>query len=120
MPDKRRDPSDYLPLPDFWLHILLVLGDGPSHGYAIGKMMRERSDGRLSPTTGTLYHGLRRLHEEGLIREAAVSSSDEGKGPRRQYFKLTPFGRRVFRTEASRLQAVLTAARRNKLVTGRS
>ena len=120
MPDQRRDPSDYLPLPDFWLHILLVLGDGPSHGYAIGKMMRERSDGRLSPTTGTLYHGLRRLHEEGLICEAAVSSSDEGKGPRRQYFKLTPFGRRVFRAEASRLHAVLAAARRNKLVTSRS
>lgn len=120
MPDQRRDPSEYLPLPDFWLHVLLVLGDGPSHGYAIGKMMRGRSGDRLSPTTGTLYHALRRLHEEGLIAEAKVSSSDEGRGPRRQYFKLTPFGRRVFRAEAARLQAVLAAARRNKLVTGRS
>lgn len=119
MPDQRPAPADYLPLPDFWLHILLVLGDGPSHGYAIGKMMQQRSEGRLSPTTGTLYHALRRLHEEGLVAEAKVSSGDEGKGPRRQYFKLTTFGRRVFRAEASRLQAVLAAARRNKLVTGR-
>jgi DNA-binding PadR family transcriptional regulator len=120
MPSQRRDPSDYVPLPDFWLHILLVLGDGPSHGYAIGKMMQERSDGRLSPTTGTLYHALRRLHEEGLISEAQVSSGDEGKGPRRQYFKLTQFGRRVFAAEATRLQAVLAAARSSKLVPGRS
>lgn len=120
MPDQRRSPADYLPLPDFWLHVLLVLGDGPSHGYAIGKMMRERTDGRLSPTTGTLYHAIRRLHEEGLIAETDVSSSDAGKGPRRQYFRLTPFGRRVFRAEAARLQDVLTAARRNKLVTRRS
>ena len=119
MADQRRDPSDYVPLPDFWLHILLVLGDGPSHGYAIGKMMQERSDGRLSPTTGTLYHALRRLNEEGLISEAQVSSGDETKGPRRQYFKLTQFGRRVFAAEASRLKAVLAAARRSKLVPGR-
>jgi len=119
MADQQRDPSTYLPLPDFWLHILLVLGDGPSHGYAIGKMMQERSDGRLSPTTGTLYHALRRLNEEGLICEAQVSSSDEAKGPRRQYFKLTQFGRRVFAAEASRLKAVLAAARRSKLVPGR-
>ena len=120
MSDQRRSPTDFLPLPDFWLHILLVLGDGPSHGYAIGKLMRERSEGRLSPTTGTLYHALRRLHEEGLIREAAISSKDEGRGPPRQYFRLTAFGRRVFRAEASRLQTVLAAARRNKLVTGGS
>jgi DNA-binding PadR family transcriptional regulator len=99
---------------------LLVLGDGPSHGYAIGKRMGERSEGRLSPTTGTLYHALRRLHEEGLIAEAQVPSSDEGKGPRRQYFKLTRFGRRVFAVEASRLQSLLAAAHRNKLVPGRS
>jgi DNA-binding PadR family transcriptional regulator len=120
MPDQARDPAEYVPLPDFWLHILLVLGDGPSHGYAIGKKLEESSEGRLTPTTGTLYHALRRLHEEGLIAEANAPARDEGKGPQRQYFKLTRFGRRVFAVEANRLQSLLTAARRSKLVPGHS
>lgn len=120
MSDQARDPSAYVPLPDFWLHILLVLGDGPSHGYAIGKAMEERSQGRLTPTTGTLYHALRRLHEEGLIAEARIPAGDEGRGPPRQYFKLTRFGRRVFAVEARRLESLLAAARHSKLVPGRS
>jgi len=120
MPDKRRDPAEYVPLPDFWLHILLVLGDGPSHGYAIGKRIEERSEGRLNPTTGTLYHALRRLHEEGLVAEAQAPSGDEGQGPSRQYFKITRLGRRVFAVEASRLESLLAAARSSKLLPNRS
>ena len=48
-------------------HILLALGDGPSHGYAIGQQIEEQSGGRLDPTTGALYQALRRLTEEGLV-----------------------------------------------------
>ena len=53
------------------LHVLLALGEGPSHGYAIGKAIEERSGGRLDPTTGALYQVLRRLTEQGFIQAAA-------------------------------------------------
>ena len=39
-------------------HILLALGDGAAHGYAIGKDVERRSEGRLDPTTGALYQAL--------------------------------------------------------------
>ena len=57
---------------DLEFHVLLALGDGPSHGYAIGKAIEEQSDGRLDPTTGALYQVLRRLADETLI--SAVST----------------------------------------------
>src|SRR5580704_9064102 len=78
-------------LSDLAFHILLALGEGPSHGYAIGKDVEERSSGRLDPTTGALYQALRRLTEEGLITPAeGPGDADE----RRKYFALTPRGRR--------------------------
>src|SRR6188508_2516604 len=73
-------------LSDLAFHVLLALGTGPSHGYAIGKDIEERSGGRLDPTTGALYQVLGRLTADGLI--AAV----DGPGNvdvRRKYFALT-------------------------------
>ena len=56
-------------LSDLDFHVLLALGEGPSHGYAIGKAIEEQSGGRLDPTTGALYQALRRLTEDGLLTE---------------------------------------------------
>jgi len=39
-------------LSELAFHILLALADGPSHGYAIGKDVEDRSGGRLDPATG--------------------------------------------------------------------
>src|SRR5262245_11673810 len=99
-------------LSDLAFHILLALGDGPSHGYAIGKYIEEQSGGRLDPTTGALYQALRRLADEGLIAPA------DGPGDtdvRRKYFVLTRQGRRVAAAEAERLHALVRAARDRKL-----
>jgi DNA-binding PadR family transcriptional regulator len=99
-------------LSDLAFHILLALGEGPSHGYAIGKDVEERSSGRLDPTTGALYQALRRLTEEGLIAPAeGPGNADE----RRKYFALTPHGRRAAGHEARRLEALVRTARRRKL-----
>jgi DNA-binding PadR family transcriptional regulator len=99
-------------LSDLAFHILLALGDGPSHGYAIGKDVEEQSDGRLDPTTGALYQALRRLTEEGLIAPAdGPGDADE----RRNYFALTKQGRRAAAKEAQRLDALVRAARHRKL-----
>jgi len=99
-------------LPDLTFHILLALGEGPSHGYAIGKDVEEQSGGRLDPTTGALYQVLRRLTDEGLVAPV------DGPGdvdPRRKYFALTRAGRRAAAQEAERLAALVRAARQRKL-----
>ena len=99
-------------LSDLAFHILLALGDGPSHGYAIGKDVEERSAGRLDPTTGALYQALRRLEEEGLI---ASSDGPRDSDSRRKYFALTAAGRRAAGAEAQRLDGLVRAARKRKL-----
>lgn len=99
-------------LPDLAFHILLALGEGPSHGYAIGKDVEERSGGRLDPTTGALYQALRRLADDGLI---APADGPRDADVRRKYFALTRQGRRAAAHEAARLNGLVRAARQRKL-----
>lgn len=120
MADTRRDIQDHVPLTDLSFHILLALGDGASHGYAIGKEVERRSGGRLNPTTGSLYQALRRLHESDLIAESQQPKNVAGADGRRQFFQLTPFGKRVFAFEAQRLEELIAAARDKNLVPKRS
>ncbi|MGE5836486.1 MAG: PadR family transcriptional regulator [Acidobacteriota bacterium] len=101
---------------DLEFHVLLALGDGPSHGYAIGKDVADQSGGRLDPTTGALYQALRRLTDEGLI--APADAPDEVDS-RRKYFALTRQGRRVAAKEAERLSALVRAARERRLYSER-
>jgi DNA-binding PadR family transcriptional regulator len=97
---------------DLEFHVLLALGEGPSHGYAIGKAVEDQSDGQLDPTTGALYQVLRRLSDEDLI--AAVPTPKD-TDPRRRYFTLTPHGRRAAAAEAARLDALVRMARKRRL-----
>jgi DNA-binding PadR family transcriptional regulator len=106
------DASPRPALTDLAFHILIALGSGPAHGYAIGKDVEEQSGGRLDPSTGALYQALHRLEEEGMIQSAEPPRrSDE----RRKYFELTDQGRRAAEAEARRLHALLRTARRRKL-----
>jgi DNA-binding PadR family transcriptional regulator len=99
-------------LSDLAFHILLALGQGPAHGYAIGKDVEAQSAGRLDPTTGALYQALRRLSDEGLI---ATVAGPEDTDARRNYFALTKLGRRAAAQEARRLDNLVRAARQRKL-----
>jgi DNA-binding PadR family transcriptional regulator len=99
-------------LSDLAFHILLALGDGPSHGYAIGRQIEAQSGGRLDPTTGALYQALRRLCNERLI---APADGPDAVDTRRKYFTLTREGRRAAAHEARRLDGLVRAARKNKL-----
>ena len=113
MPRHHDDRHDMTPaLSDLAFHILLALGDGPSHGYAIGKDVDERSGGRLDPTTGALYQALKRLTDDGLVEP--VDGPDEADA-RRKYFALTSRGRRAAADEAARLDALVRTARQRKL-----
>ena len=112
---RRMRTSDADPAPvlaELSFHILLALGDGPSHGYAIGQRVEEESGGRLDPTTGALYQALRRLTEDGLV--IPVASPDD-VDPRRKYFAITRLGRRAVAREADRLAGLVRAARQRGL-----
>jgi len=105
----RIDPHSFLPLGNLPFHVLLSLGAGVSHGYALGKEIEERSDGRLRPTTGSLYQALRRLTDDGLIEPAPDVARISTDG-RRQYFQRTALGRVVARAEAARLHDLVRLA----------
>lgn len=97
---------------DLEFHVLLALGEGPSHGYAIGKAIEEQSEGRLDPTTGALYQVLRRLSDEEWISAVPTPKDTD---PRRRYFVLTSQGRRAAGAEAARLDALVRMARKRRL-----
>jgi DNA-binding PadR family transcriptional regulator len=99
------------------LHVLIALGAGPAHGYAVGKELEQRSAGRLKPTTGTLYQALRRLTDAGLIRSVAAPDAVDS---RRKYFELTAAGRKAVALEAKRWEDLLAVARERKLYPSRA
>lgn len=112
------DPMGHLPLGDLAFHILLALGEGPAHGYAIGKEVQLRSEGRLDPATGALYQALKRLTEAGLVAPAAAPASETDA--RRKYFRITALGRRVAAAEAERLAGLVALAQERSLYPGAS
>ena len=71
--------------------LLAVLERRPMHGYAVIEALSERSGGRLSVPTGTVYPALRRLERDGLL-DGEWSEVD---GRRRRTYRLTAQGRRA-------------------------
>ncbi len=106
-------PSDverFLPLPDLPHHILLALaGQEMSHGWGVIKRINELTQGRASPSTGSVYLAIGRLEERGLI-ETAPAPPDE-RDQRRRFHRLTPMGRRVLAAESERLARLVEVAR---------
>jgi PadR family transcriptional regulator, regulatory protein PadR len=76
------------------LQTLSVLG--PSHGYALASRLEQISDGALQLNMGTLYPGLMRLEQRGLVR-AKWGMTDNNR--RARFYALTPAGRRELETE---------------------
>jgi len=93
------------------IHILLAIGPGERHGYAIMREIESMTDGRVRVAPGTLYTNIRRLLEAGLIVEAAERPDPELDDERRRYYRLTLSGRRVVTTEIDRLEALVTRVR---------
>ena len=107
-----RDPYDCLPLTPALFHVLLSLTDGEKHGYAIIKEVEERTNGAVRLSTGTLYGIVKRLLQDGWIRDSVLGSTD-----RRRAYRLTAFGRKVAQAEADRLRELVRAADRKALYT---
>lgn len=110
----KRDVIDELPLHPLEFRILLVLLSGPNHGYEIVKEIERREPyGPIYPAN--LYRRIRDLLGRGLLEEAA-SAAESGLEARRRLLKLTPWGRRVARAEAARLEALVADARAGRLL----
>jgi DNA-binding PadR family transcriptional regulator len=110
----------HLPLADLPFQILLALGKGDAHGYAIGKEIEERTEGRLRPTTGSLYQALRRLTDDGLIVGTEAADLSGSGDARRKYFRLTPLGKSVVALEVERLESLISVAYERSLAGKRS
>jgi PadR family transcriptional regulator, regulatory protein PadR len=69
-------------------------GEGPFHGFAMAKRLREHEGSRRLTGHGTLYKALARLEEGGLLEswwEDAQVSQDAGR-PRRRLYRITGVG----------------------------
>lgn len=101
-------------------HVLMVLAEGPSYGYAIMKAVREHSDGAVSPEVGAMYRILSRLLAEGWVKEATPPTGARrgARGLPRRYYALTREGRAVARVEARRLARVVAVASERNLLPG--
>ena len=93
--------------------ILLSLGGGARHGYAIIQDIGERSGGTLTVRPGTLYRAVARLLEAGIVAE--VDGNRRGD-ERRRYYAITAEGRRLADIEARRLERQVITARARRLM----
>ena len=91
------------------LLVLALLEDRQRHGYEIGKLIEERSDGAISFQIASLYPTLYRLEKRGLIEGRWVEKANTR---RRRYYRLTAEGRRVLRSQRSFWQEFLEALER--------
>ena len=99
-------------------YILLALGDGERHGYAIMQAVGAMTDGREAILPGTLYAALARMVDEGLVDSREGDDEDASGGPRRRYYRATRAGRTAARAESERLRALVEIARKQKLLPG--
>jgi DNA-binding PadR family transcriptional regulator len=90
--------------------VLLALGAGDAHGFAIRERVEERTGGKLKLWPATLYGTIRQLTEHELI-EALEGDDDPDDDGRRRYYRLTSYGRQALRAEADRLEGLAQAAR---------
>jgi DNA-binding PadR family transcriptional regulator len=107
------DPAAFLPLKPVSFHVLLVLGDGPQHGYAIGTAVEELTEGGIRMWPATLYGTIHQLVSQGLL-EPAAEDEDAGEDARRRYYQLTRLGQGVLAAETERLRQLVRRASRTR------
>src|SRR5260221_12411134 len=82
---------------------------GPLHGYAIAARFEQVSGGALQLNMGTLYPGLMRLEQRGLVRGDWGTTETNRKA---RFYALTPAGRRELgneRAEWDRVASIMHA-----------
>lgn len=110
----REEILAHLPLTPALFHVLIALSEGPRHGYLILKEVEEKTEGRVRLSSGTLYGIVKRLLNDGWIRETRLPRGQQ-VDQRRRYYELTDLGKEVARAEAIRLRETLSLAKNSPL-----
>lgn len=86
--------------------VLQTLCLGAAHGYAISRLIGQRSDEFLQVEQGSLYPALNRLEDRGWIDSYwAISENNR----RARYYTLTPKGRRQLERETEQWHQLVRA-----------
>ena len=83
------------------LMVLKVLTWGPRHGYAIARLIEERTGETLRVEEGSLYPALYRMEDKAWI-EAEWRMTENSR--RAKYYSLTRAGRKQLETEQAEWQ----------------
>jgi transcriptional regulator len=86
--------------------ILSLLEARARHGYEIGKLIEQRSGGKLKFALPSLYPKLLHLENRGWIKGRWVEKAGERQ---RCYYRLTPEGRRVLAEQRRTWKAYIAA-----------
>jgi len=91
-------------------HILLSLGQGERHGYALKREILRRTDGKLSLGPGVLYGTINKMLALGLIEESDDRPDPHLDDERRRYYRITSQGRNVAQAEGQRMRELAKLA----------
>jgi len=98
--------------------ILLALTDQARHGLGIVDEVEARTGGEVKLGPGTLYTMLKRLLEEGHIRETSRVPDPADDDPRRRYYRITARGLAALRTEAEQMRRLVEVAAHKNVLEG--
>ena len=112
----RPSPDSLLPLRPTEVLILTMLTAGDRHGYGIRQDILAHTGGTIELEAGNLYRHIRRLEDQGALKEAARRPAADADDERRRYYALTPFGRRVLAAEMLRLRALVRLAEERRII----
>jgi DNA-binding PadR family transcriptional regulator len=90
------------PLSPAALQILAALATDDLHGYGIIQVVSAQSLGRIRIGPGTLYDNLKRLMEQGLVRDIKPASETD-----KRLYHLTAAGKVVLSDEIRRLERLV-------------
>jgi len=99
-----------IPLSPAVFHILLSLGEGERHGYALKREIAKRTNGRLKLGPGVLYGSINKMLDLGWIEESDERPDPHLDDERRRYYRITSFGKQVARAEAARMRELAEMA----------
>jgi len=81
---------------------------GPLHGYNIAARLEQVSSGTLQLNMGTLYPGLMRLEQRGLIKGEWRATENNRRA---RFYSITPAGRRQLQSEKAEWERMVSIMR---------
>src|SRR5229473_1320661 len=114
MPNRKHAKADVLQGTLDLMVLQTVATLGPLHGYAIAARLEQVSSGALQVNMGTLYPGMMRLEQRGLVR-AEWDVTDTNRKAR--FYIITAAGRRQLAAEKAewdRMVSIMNALLREE------